>query len=146
MNLEHVNGLLDGAKDSLIEAAKKKIGWEFDLTQFSSPEDWQAVVKALGVKGGKKTKLKVTLASGHSFERNIWLWTGPGLRVETNADPMTGEKAMGGHNEPGYASYIYLEGDVTKVKKAAALISKKAEYIKTDKRGEERQAREDRGR
>ena len=144
MSIRRVNEVLS-------EAAKKvgktsgKIAWEFDLTQFASPKVWQSVVKALGAKGGKKFihKRKKTFGGGY-WERTVWVWKAPGLRIETNANPMTGEKSMGGHNEPGYASYIYLEGDTAKVKKAAALISKKAEYIKSDRKGEQLPARDER--
>lgn len=84
----------------------------FDLTHFDKPANFEKLLKMLGAKGGDRGE--------DGFE-----WEGPGIKIVTGNNPVTGEYFRGNRaNDPGYASYIGLSGAADKVQKAADYIRK----------------------
>ena len=91
----------------------------FDLTGFDSPEDWKKVLSAAGI-----TNQTPTRGSDGSF-----IWKGSSVTIVTGNDPISGEYMnKNREKEPGYASYIGLEGDEAAVKKAVEVIKDLGDY------------------
>jgi len=97
----------------------------FDLTSFETVQNWQYVADQLGLKpsvGG---------------ENGAFVWENQrGLIVVTGNNPATGQYRSAGRDpEPGYASYIGIEGPDDEVQEAAFLIRNTAIFIKGESPG-----------
>lgn len=93
----------------------------FDLTSFRSPSSFQRVLMAAGINPNQEPQ------RGHLGE---FIWKGSGVTIVTGNNPITGEYMQAGQRrpEPGYASYIGLDGDEKKVKAIVELIKKTSEW------------------
>lgn len=96
----------------------------FDLTDFPSPEAFQTVLDETGL----------SLEEGvDPFDLDDgWNWTGDCVVVHTYANPLTGERAGMPDRapEPGYASYIHVQGDEERVREVYEAIRRYASYTK----------------
>ena len=121
-----------GGGHLLNEAAKHG----FDLTDFKHNK-FIVVLKNLGIKPKAVRGDEVSGRKEHG-----WVWQGPGIRIVTGNNPITGEyHSQGGEGKPlrkaekNYASYIGIEGKKDLVLKTAELINKYASYIKREEPG-----------
>jgi len=64
-------------------------------------------------------------------------WKGRGILIVTGNDPITGKFRNPDRRDPerNYASYIGIEGDADKVKRAVELIKKNTSYRKGESKG-----------
>ena len=116
-------------KDLLTEG-KKEYG--FDLTDFKYNK-FPVVLKNLGIKPKAVRGDEVSGRKEHG-----WVWQGPGIRIVTGNNPITGEYAGGAvkrKNEKDYASYMGIEGKPELVQQAVELVHKWASYIKNESPG-----------
>lgn len=95
--------------------------WGFDLTSITGA-NWKKVLSAVGI-SPKPTRDDI-----------MWVWKGPGIKIHTGNDPITGKygKQGGRDDEKDYASYIGVYGDKDKVEKAAKMIHDLADDIKEE--------------
>lgn len=109
--------------------------WGFDLTSFGTAEKFQALLKRHRLTRFHKEPHRVDRGDYHS-KYVYFIWSGIGLKMITGNNPITGEFNEPGRreNEPGYASYIGIEGTASKVKALAEDIRKIA-YIKDESPG-----------
>lgn len=110
----------------------------FDLTDFGA-NGWQAVCRELGLTFDGRARHHQRPA-----ELQGWGWrsVATGLLIVTAVNPDTGEHyaAMKSDfykdaSEPGYASYMGVQGPAVAVQKAVAVIRQHAEYIKGEDAG-----------
>lgn len=123
--VESANRLL-GRISEAVEASTKILKWGFDLTDFGSQANFKKLVDEFGLTVEKETKRYPNSdATSGSFA-----WSGDGILIVTKNNPITGVYADTGKRDPqkGYASYIGIEGDPVKVKKAVVMIKKLAGY------------------
>ena len=121
MDLTQDIGLDDIPSDILEEAyiaLKDAPGISFDLTDITA-ENWKKILVSMGV-------------SEDPIQKNsMWVWSGPGIKIHTANDPITGKYAGGNRSdEKDYASYIELYGDKEKIEKAAKMVRDLASVIK----------------
>ena len=120
-----------GGGHLLNEAAKHG----FDLTDFRHNK-FIVVLKNLGIKPKAVRGDEVSGRKEHG-----WVWQGPGIRIVTGNNPITGEFATKRDgkptrkNEKDYASYMGVEGKPDLVQQAVELIHKWASYIKDESPG-----------
>ncbi len=112
-------------KDFRLTEQKAKHG--FDLSDFK-PGGYKKVLKALGIP--MKSKIG---NPDKGFQ-----WKGRGILIVTGNDPITGKFRSPDRRDPerNYASYIGIEGDADKVKKAVELIKKNTSYRKGESKGQ----------
>ena len=111
-------------KDFRLTEQKAKHG--FDLSDFK-PGGYKKVLKALGIP--MKSKIG---NPDKGFQ-----WKGRGILIVTGNDPITGKFRNPDRRDPerNYASYIGIEGDADKVKRAVELIKKHTSYRKGESKG-----------
>ena len=111
-------------KDFRLTEQKAKDG--FDLSDFK-PGGYKKVLKALGIP--MKSKIG---NPDKGFQ-----WKGRGILIVTGNDPITGKFRNPDRRDPerNYASYIGIEGDADKVKRAVELIKKHTSYRKGESKG-----------
>ena len=121
-----------GGGHLLNEAAKHG----FDLTDFRHNK-FIVVLKNLGI---KPKAVRGDEVSGR--KENGWVWQGPGIRIVTGNNPITGEYHSQNKEgkplrkaEKNYAGYMGIEGKPNLVEKAVELIKKYASYIKNEQPG-----------
>ena len=104
-------------KDFRLTEQKAKHG--FDLSDFK-PGGYKKVLKALGI------PMKWKIGNPDTG----FQWKGRGILIVTGNDPITGKFRNPDRRDPerNYASYIGIEGDADKVKKAVELIKKHTSY------------------
>ena len=87
----------------------------FDLSDFK-PGGYKKVLKALGI----------PMRSKIGNPDKGFQWKGRGILIVTGNDPITGKFRNPDRRDPerNYASYIGIEGDADKVKRAVELIKK----------------------
>lgn len=97
--------------------------WGFDLTGITAA-NWKKVLDS--VKIPHKPVLDTDL--------DIWVWQGPGIKIHTGNDPITGKYSQHGkrEDEKDYASFIGVYGDTDKVVKIAKMIHDLADNIKQE--------------
>ena len=98
----------------------------FDLTCFSSPNKFKEVLKE-----NKLTKYKKI----NKGRYNVFSRKGKDVEIRTGNNPITGEFSGGDKEKPrekGYASYIGIEGEPSKVKKIFGAIKTKTSDIKDE--------------
>lgn len=100
----------------------------FDHTQFKTPEAFKEFLAKFGF--NEEPRL---IAPGLGFE-----FSSPGLLFISLYNPLTGVRsgAENPSHEPGFAGYIGLEGDESKLKEAVKFIKKNAhcgEYAKNSR-------------
>jgi len=95
--------------------AKKLVKHGFDLTTFDNAKNFLKLLKMLGMEEMPEQN-----------KDGYFIWSGPGITIVTGNDPITGTyyKPQAREPEEGYASYIGLEGEADKVKKAVDYIKK----------------------
>jgi|TARA_A100001388_G_C28533327_1_gene386631 hypothetical protein len=98
----------------------------FDLTDFK-PGGYKKVLKALGI----------PMRSKIGNPDKGFQWKGRGILIVTGNDPITGKFRNPDRRDPerNYASYIGIEGDADKVKRAVELIKKHTSYRKGESKG-----------
>ena len=98
----------------------------FDLAGFK-PGGYKKVLKALGI----------PMRSKIGNPDKGFQWKGRGILIVTGNDPITGKFRNPDRRDPerNYASYIGIEGDADKVKKAVELIKKHTSYRKGESKG-----------
>ena len=121
-----------GGGHLLNEAAKHG----FDLTDFRHNK-FIVVLKNLGIKPKAVRGDEVSGRKEHG-----WVWQGPGIRIVTGNNPITGEYHSQNKEgkplrkaEKNYASYMGIEGKPNLVENAVELIKKYASYIKNEQPG-----------
>ena len=96
--------------------------WGFDLMDFGpSRGAFQRVLSSVGISATKEPK------RGHIGE---FVWEGSGITIVTGNNPITGEYSVEGRRQPqpGYASYVGIEGSPDKVEMAAGLMKRLGDY------------------
>lgn len=98
----------------------KKCG--FDLTDFGSDIKFISVLNQLDI-----STIPYQEEDGHPFK-----WIGDQITIETCNNPIDGTYWIKDRrkNEVGYASYIGIQGEKSRVEKAFNLILKNAAYVK----------------
>ena len=92
----------------------------FDLTHFGTAKNWAYAAESANLK-----------YAGVETPGGAFLWRNPtGLLVVTGNNPATGEyRSALRENDPGYASYIGIEGPAEEVKNFAFIVRNVAESV-----------------
>ena len=117
-------------------------GWGFDLTGFSSAQDFAQLLKRNGISTKPtryKPDTKAHLGGVDPNYKSGWHWKGKGILMVTSNNPLTGRRYDGNDASwgirKGYAGYIGIEGDEKKVRALAADIKKTTYDIKDESKG-----------
>jgi hypothetical protein len=100
----------------------------FDLTSFGdSPEQWEAICCELGLTFADKIQ-----HGEHGICSFLWATPSGSLRVETYNNPVTGEycRTRARDPEPGFASYMGVDGEGREVAAFVDAVFQRAAYIK----------------
>ena len=95
--------------------------WGFDLVGFVGARGFVSVLSSVGISASQEPGR----ASGGGF-----IWKGSGIIIVTGNNPITGEYMIPGRREPqpGYASYMGIEGNAEKVATAVQAVKKYGDY------------------
>jgi hypothetical protein len=109
------------------------IDWGFDLTSFGSAQKFQDLLKRHGLSAHR---LVVEHYDGGAYSgRHVWYAPREGLEMVTKNNPLTGMYGDGTENrkpEKGYASYIGITGEKSKVLALVKDIKKTTKDIKDE--------------
>jgi hypothetical protein len=95
--------------------------WGFDLVSFVGAKGFANVLGAVGIHSSQEP----SRGSGGEF-----IWKGFEIIVVTGNNPITGEDRTPGRREPqpGYAGYMGIEGDPSKVAAAVWAVKRYGDY------------------
>jgi hypothetical protein len=104
----------------------------FDLTSFGDADTFEAIVRDFGLRYDK------VQSYADREDRYRFLWYNDEVLLTTGNNPLTGEYNMDGARspEPGYASYMSVEGETEAVRTLSQRLRSDAEHVKEFTTGE----------
>ena len=113
---------------------KGNLEWGFDLTDFGSRKNFEKVLMANRLKRYRKITKTYDEGKRRYYSYN---WYDRGLSITTGNNPITGVYSQPRQRpiEPGYASYIGIEGKPTRVVGLVSSIKKRAKFVKGESAG-----------